>query len=100
MMNLMRGLAYQNETNLSETESPSPGPGDGDGEEAQATDSHLKLYKMDFEGGGYVKKSVPFPNISLQRRKRLLKMNVRERDKLIRRQKRKGGEFVFPIFFC
>lgn len=88
MVGIMRGTAYQNSTALSETESPCPSPIEET--EDKPVDSNFKLYKMDYHGGGFVKKSVPFPKISLQRRKRLLSLNVRERDMLLRRQKRKG----------
>lgn len=84
MIGLMRGTAYQNNTALSETESPCPSPVD------DSEDKRPKPNKIDYHGGGYVKKSVPFPKINLQRRKRLLTLNVRERDLLLRRQKRKG----------
>lgn len=89
MVGIMRGTAYQNSAALSETDSPCPSPVDEQKEE-KPPDNNLKLYKMDYHGGGFVKKSVPFPKISLQRRKRLLSLNVRERDLLLRRQKRKG----------
>lgn len=86
MQNVMMGVAYQESSALSETESPCPSP---DGEH----DDHLdnKLYKVEY-GGGCAKRSVPFPKISLKHKKRLLSLNVRTRDKILRRQRRKGKE--------
>lgn len=87
MVEIMRGMAYQNNTALSETESPCPSPVD---EREEKIDSSFKTNKINYHGGGFVKKSVPFPKINLQRRKRLLALNARERDMILRRQKRKG----------
>ncbi|GLV44079.1 Polycomblike [Carabus blaptoides fortunei] len=88
MLGIMRGTAYQNNAALSETESPCPSPVQVD-DKSLSCDNNFKLYKIDYHGGGFVKKSVPFPKISLKRRKRLLSLNVRERDILLRRQKQK-----------
>lgn len=82
----MMGIAYQQNSALSETESPCPSP-DGDHED----NLDHKLYKMEY-GGGCAKRSVPFPKISLKHKKRLLSLNVRTRDKILRRQRRKGKE--------
>lgn len=39
----------------------------------------LKLYKMDFQGGGFVKKSVPFPKMSPVQRKKASTKNEKKR---------------------
>lgn len=93
MVGIMRGMAYQNNTALSETESPCPSPIEENDEETSLVDTNNlnnKPNKINYHGGGFVKKSVPFPKIKLQRRKRLLALNTRERDMILRRQKRKG----------
>ncbi|KAK9707915.1 Polycomb-like MTF2 factor 2 [Popillia japonica] len=88
MLNVMMGIAYQENSALSETESPCPSP---DGEHEDHLDN--KLYKVEY-GGGCAKRSVPFPKISLKHKKRLLALNVRTRDKILRRQRRKGKDEV------
>lgn len=88
MVVIMRGTAYQNNTALSETESPCPSPVTET--EEKPPDTGTKPIKSEYHGGGFVKKSTPFPKISLARRKRLLSLNIRERDMILRRQKRKG----------
>ena len=89
MLNLMRGIAYQENNGQSETESPCPSP------ETERDDLELidKMYKLEY-GGGCAKRSVPFPKISLQHKKRMMVLNVRTRDKLLRRQRRKGKEEI------
>ncbi|KRT80986.1 PHD finger motif containing protein, partial [Oryctes borbonicus] len=86
MLNVMMGIAYQENSALSETESPCPSP---DGEHEDHLDNNL--YKVEY-GGGCAKRSVPFPKISLKHKKRLLPLNVRTRDKILRRQRRKGKD--------
>lgn len=90
MLNVMMGVAYQENSALSETESPCPSP---DGGDHHHEDHHLdnKMYKVEY-GGGCAKRSVPFPKVSLKHKKRLLSLNVRARDKLLRRQRRKGNK--------
>nr|BAW19575.1 metal response element binding transcription factor 2 [Gnatocerus cornutus] len=66
MRGLMMGLAYQQSSNPSETDSPCPSP------EVEEPPHILT---------GCVKKSVPFSNISVQRRKRLLSASGRDRER-------------------
>lgn len=77
MANIMMGTAYLENSNQSETESPCPSP------EVEDT----PVYKVDFPGAGCAKKSVPFPKLSLKSRKRLLAMNMREREKVKHKRK-------------
>ncbi|XP_018328113.1 polycomb protein Pcl [Agrilus planipennis] len=92
MLNIMMGTAYQESSALSETESPCPSP-DADLAEENRLEMNSKLYiKNEFHGAGCAKKSVPFPKISLQRRKQFLNSMNREREKLLRKQKAKPPE--------
>lgn len=89
MLNLMMGTAYL-ENVQSESESPCPSP------EADQEDFSVRckynVFKTEFRGAGCAKKSVPFPKISLQRKKRMLTLGNRERDKPLRKQKQKCGK--------
>lgn len=85
MLNVMMGTSYL-ENVQSESESPCPSPG-VDQEEFNID----YLFKND-RGGGCVKKSVPFPKMTLQRKKRMLTLNNRERDKPLRKQKQKSAK--------
>ncbi|KAF5273081.1 hypothetical protein FQR65_LT04823 [Abscondita terminalis] len=86
MLNIMMGTAYL-ENVQSESESPCPSPV-VDREEF-SSNCKYSLFKSEFRGGGCAKKSVPFSKISLQRKKRMLTLNNRERDKPLRKQKQK-----------
>lgn len=72
MLNIMMGTTYLENSALSETESPCPSP--------EVEDS--PLYKVNVQNAGCVKKSVPFPRINLKNKRRLLTLNMRDRDKL------------------
>ncbi|XP_044756485.1 PHD finger protein 19 isoform X2 [Coccinella septempunctata] len=83
MMNLMMGMTYKRNGALSESESPCPSP---EAEEDNASDNTIKL--DNYIGKGCVKKSVPFPKMSTQIRKRLLAITS-PKDKFLRRAKRR-----------
>ncbi|KAL3277192.1 hypothetical protein HHI36_012543 [Cryptolaemus montrouzieri] len=83
MRNLMTGVAYQRNGALSETDSPCPSP---DLTEEVQSDNTLKL--GNYIGAGCVKKSVPFPKMSLQKKKRLLAMSS-QRERVLRKPKRR-----------
>lgn len=88
MKNLMMGVAYQQNSTHSETDSPCPSPEIG--HEEPVVETNLKIVqKNEFLGAGCAKKSVPFKKMSLQRRKKLLAMNNRDRDRLLKRPKRR-----------
>lgn len=80
MLNVMMGTAYLENSAQSETESPCPSP--------EVEQEEPPVYKVEFQSANCVKKSVPFPKINLKNRKRLLSLNVREREKV--KHKRKG----------
>ncbi|XP_019762373.2 PHD finger protein 19 isoform X1 [Dendroctonus ponderosae] len=92
MRNIMLGVAYQQSTNHSENESPCPSP-DMEKEDriippplfSIAKPSHNKDQYL---GAGCAKKTAPFKKMSLQRRKKLLAMTNRERDRILKRPRR------------
>lgn len=76
MRGLMMGAAYQQNNNPSESDSPCPSP------EIEEQPSLIKDDLKLFVGAGCAKKTVPFSNISgVQRRKRLMTVCGREREK-------------------
>jgi polycomb-like protein 2 len=77
MRGLMMGLAYQQNNNPSETDSPCPSP-----EAEREEPPHILA--------GCAKKTVPFSNISVQRRKRLMSVSGRDRESALRRPKRRN----------
>ncbi|KAJ8917154.1 hypothetical protein NQ315_012646 [Exocentrus adspersus] len=85
MKSLMMGVAYQQNSTHSETDSPCPSPEIG--REEPVVESIVQ--KNEFLGAGCAKKSVPFKKMSLQRRKKLLAMSNRDRERLLKRPKRK-----------
>ncbi|KAK4882933.1 hypothetical protein RN001_006252 [Aquatica leii] len=86
MLNIMMGTVYL-ENVQSESESPCPSPLID--QEDFSSNCKYNMFKTEFRGGGCAKKSVPFSKISLQRKKRMLTLNNRERDKPLRKQKQK-----------
>lgn len=79
MLNVMMGTAYLENSAQSETESPCPSP--------EVEQDEIPVYKMDFPSTNCAKKSVQFPKINLKNRKRLLSLNVREREKVKHKRK-------------
>lgn len=79
MLNIMMGTAYLENSAQSETESPCPSP--------EVEQEEVPVYKMDFQSTNCVKKSVQFPKINLKNRKRLLSLNVRDREKVKHKRK-------------
>ncbi|KAJ8985691.1 hypothetical protein NQ317_014340 [Molorchus minor] len=87
MRNLMMGVAYQQNTLHSETDSPCPSPEMGPDE--PVLDMHKLVQKNEFLGAGCAKKTAPFKKMSLQRRKKLLAMNNKDRERILKRPKRR-----------
>ncbi|XP_045467629.1 uncharacterized protein LOC123676031 [Harmonia axyridis] len=83
MSNLMMGMTYKSNGALSESESPCPSP---EVDDEKRPDNTLKL--DNYIGKGCVKKSVPFPKMSMQIRKRLLQITT-PKDKILRKAKRR-----------
>ena len=81
MRGLMMGLAYQQNSNPSETDSPCPSP-EVDREEPAPILA------------GCAKKTVPFSNIGSQRRKRLMSASGRDRDRAGRPKRRNTNDGV------
>lgn len=84
MLSIMRGTAYLENSAQSETESPCPSP--------EVEQEEAPIYKVDFQSTNCVKKSVQFPRINLKNRKRLLSLNVREREKMKHKRKSEKSE--------
>ncbi|CAG9857001.1 unnamed protein product [Phyllotreta striolata] len=82
MKNIMMGAAYQHNSGNSESDSPCPSP------ETLSEDAEV-LQKNKYLGAGCAKKTAPFKKMSLQRRKKLLAMSTKERDRILKRSKRK-----------
>lgn len=89
----MLGVAYQQSANHSETESPCPSP-EIEKEERVVppppltTTSKFPHSKDQYLGAGCAKKTAPFKKMSLQRRKKLLAMTNRERERILKRPRR------------
>ncbi|XP_022906508.1 polycomb protein Pcl [Onthophagus taurus] len=83
MLNVMKGLAYQQDGNgiQSETESPCPSPDE--------SPLDTKLFKVEY-GGGCAKRSVPFPKTTASLSKQKKRMIAR--DKMLRRQQRRKND--------
>lgn len=79
---LMSGAAYKNDAGLSESDSPCPSPDN-------SIEEHPELeidYKFgNYSGPGCAKKTAPVQKLNLQRKKRLLALNAR--DKILRKRK-------------
>ncbi|XP_066245348.1 polycomb protein Pcl [Euwallacea similis] len=92
MRNLMLGVAYQQSANHSETDSPCPSPEIENEERVipppPLSTSSLPRNKDQYLGAGCAKKTVPFKKMSLQRRKKLLAMTNRERERILKRPRR------------
>ncbi|XP_020293472.1 metal-response element-binding transcription factor 2 [Pseudomyrmex gracilis] len=76
---VMRGTVYQN-SEAERSSCPSP--------PSQSTQSLRERYS----GGGFVKKSFPFPKLSLQRRRRLMALGSSRERMLRKHKKREKGE--------
>ncbi|CAH1119083.1 unnamed protein product [Phaedon cochleariae] len=87
MKNIMMGVTYQQNSGLSESDSPCPSPEIVS--EDLAIGRNDVLQKNTYLGAGCAKKSVPFKKMSLQRRKKLLAMSSRERERILKRPKRR-----------
>ncbi|XP_060526207.1 polycomb protein Pcl isoform X2 [Cylas formicarius] len=87
MRNLMMGVAYQQNANHSETDSPCPSP-EIEKEDRVILNTIKFPSKNDYLGAGCAKKTAPFKKMSLQRRKKLLAMTNRERDRILKRPRR------------
>ncbi|XP_071879082.1 polycomb protein Pcl isoform X2 [Bombus fervidus] len=74
---VMRGTIYQN-SEAEQSSCPSPSP------PSQSTQSLRERYI----GGGFVKKSFPFPKLSLQRRRRLMALGS-SRERMLRKHKKR-----------
>ncbi|EFN76679.1 metal-response element-binding transcription factor 2 isoform X1 [Harpegnathos saltator] len=74
---VMRGTIYQN-SEAEQSSCPSPNP------TSQSTQSLRERYS----GGGFVKKSFPFPKLSLQRRRRLMALGS-TRERMLRKHKKR-----------
>lgn len=74
---VMRGTIYQN-SEAEQSSCPSPSP------PSQSTQSLRERYS----GGGFVKKSFPFPKLSLQRRRRLMALGS-SRERMLRKHKKR-----------
>ncbi|XP_057665252.1 PHD finger protein 19 [Diorhabda carinulata] len=88
MKNVMMGVSYQQNSGNSESESPCPSP-ETVQEESAAEPTVTLVQKNKYLGAGCAKKTVPFKKMSLQRRKKLLAMSTRERERILKRPKRK-----------
>lgn len=91
MRNLMLGVAYQQSANHSETESPCPSPEIEKEERVLPPPTTTLKYphsKDQYLGAGCAKKTAPFKKMSLQRRKKLLAMTNRERERILKRPRR------------
>nr|XP_012151073.1 PREDICTED: polycomb protein Pcl isoform X2 [Megachile rotundata] len=78
---VMRGTIYQN-SEAEQSSCPSPSP------PSQSTQSLRERYS----GGGFVKKSFPFPKLSLQRRRRLMALGSSRERMLRKHKKREKGD--------
>ncbi|XP_076674846.1 polycomb protein Pcl isoform X4 [Andrena cerasifolii] len=78
---VMRGTIYQN-SEAEQSSCPSPSP------PTQSTQSLRERYS----GGGFVKKSFPFPKLSLQRRRRLMALGSSRERMLRKHKKREKGD--------
>ncbi|XP_076303389.1 polycomb protein Pcl [Lasioglossum baleicum] len=78
---VMRGTIYQN-SEAEQSSCPSPSP------PSQFTQSLRERYS----GGGFVKKSFPFPKLSLQRRRRLMALGSSRERMLRKHKKREKGD--------
>ncbi|KAG5896495.1 hypothetical protein JTB14_005872 [Gonioctena quinquepunctata] len=88
MKNIMMGVTYQQNSGQSETDSPCPSPETVN--EDPVVETNVKLVqKTEYLGAGCAKKSVPFKKMSLQRRKKLLAMSSRERERILKRPRRR-----------
>ncbi|CAG9772892.1 unnamed protein product [Ceutorhynchus assimilis] len=93
MRNLMLGVAYQQASNHSETESPCSSPEIEKEERVVPLPPSLATTKLpnnkdQYLGAGCAKKTAPFKKMSLQRRKKLLAMTNRERERILKRPRR------------
>ncbi|XP_030756320.1 PHD finger protein 1 [Sitophilus oryzae] len=88
MRNVMMGVAYQLSANHSETESPCPSPEIEKEERIISPNSTNKYTHSKTEYAGCAKKTAPFKKMSLQRRKKLLAMTNRERERILKRPRR------------
>lgn len=79
MLSIMMGTSYLENSAQSETESPCPSP--------EVEPEEPPVYNLEFPTTNCVKKTVPFPKINLKNRKRLLSLNVLEREKLKHKRK-------------
>ncbi|KAL1506242.1 hypothetical protein ABEB36_005638 [Hypothenemus hampei] len=95
MRNLMLGIAYQQSANHSETDSPCPSPEIAKDDRVipppPITASNLLHNKDQYLGAGCAKKTAPYKKMSLQRRKKLLAMTNRERDRILKRPRRSAA---------
>ncbi|OXU21540.1 hypothetical protein TSAR_004090 [Trichomalopsis sarcophagae] len=74
---VMRGTIYQN-SEVDQSSGPSP------------TNQLSQTLRERYSGGGFVKKSFPFPKLSMQRRRRLMTTTlVSSRERMLRRQKKR-----------
>lgn len=104
MVNLMMGVAYLQNTAVSETDSPCPSPetvlstkvADTTTKSASLENIRKPLGLRAGDYSGAVKKSVPFKKMSLQRKKKLLAMTNRERERILKRPKRRvaSGKYI------
>lgn len=88
MKNVMMGVSYQQNYGNSESDSPCPSP-ETVQEEPILPPTIKLLQKNKYLGAGCAKKTAPFKKMSLQRRKKLLAMSTRERERILKRPKRK-----------
>ncbi|XP_050508202.1 polycomb protein Pcl [Diabrotica virgifera virgifera] len=88
MQNLMMGVSYQQNSINSESDSPCPSP-ETVTEEPLVEPGVKIVQKNKYLGAGCAKKTAPFKKMSLQRRKKLLAMSTRERERILKRPKRK-----------
>nr|XP_023026268.1 polycomb protein Pcl [Leptinotarsa decemlineata]XP_023026271.1 polycomb protein Pcl [Leptinotarsa decemlineata] len=89
MKNIMMGVSYQQNTGHSETDSPCPSPEIAVEEPVIENNIDNIVQKRSYIGAGCAKKSVPFKKMSLQRRKKLLALSSRERDRILKRPKKR-----------
>lgn len=89
MKNVMMGIGYQQNNGQSETDSPCPSPEIIREEPVVETLAKAVPKNNEYLGAGCAKKSVPFKKMSLQRRKKLLAMSKGERERILRRPKRR-----------
>lgn len=86
MLTVMMGTAYLENSAQSETESPCPSP--------EVEQEEISVFKVEFETTNCAKKSAPFPKINLKNRKKLLSLNVREREKVKHKRKSEKSDSI------